>query len=250
MTNNLDFHTQFIAHRGASLDAPENTFEAVMMAWKQNVAAAEVDVQLSADGHIVVFHDFNTERMTGRPGLIKEQTWAELQQLTISDREINTRIPLLTEIVQALPKHKKLIVEIKCGPEIVHPLTEMFEKFPIKSKQLEFISFHKPSLEAVKQRFPQNRAFILFDEPLSVNPEYAFPGSKQMLAYINKHQLDGADLENGSYIDVPLVEALHRRGKELYIWTVDDLNDAGRLKKLAVDGITSNRAAWLKAHLK
>ncbi len=243
------FKTRFIAHRGASLEAPENTAEAVALAWKQNVVAAEVDVQLSADGQIVVFHDLDTERMTGQAGLIKEQSWAELQKLTISGKGITTRIPLLAEIVQALPKGKIMVVEIKCGTDIIYPLKELFEAFPLKCKQLEFISFHKSALEAVKQKFPQNRAFILFDQPSAVNPEYRFPGTKQMIAYIKRHQLDGADLENGYYIDERLVHALHQEGKKLYVWTVDNWNEAERLRAMGVDGITSNRAGWMREQL-
>jgi len=241
-----DYQTQFIAHRGASLDAPENTAESVALAWQQELAAAEVDVQLSADGQIVVFHDFDTKRMTGHSGFVKEQTRANLQALSISAQGINTRIPLLLELVQALPINKRLVVEIKCGPDILIPLKELFAQFPSKCKQLEFISFHKPSLEAVKQAFPKNRAFILYDNPSSPNPEYRFPGTKEMLAYMTAHQIDGADLEDGAYITADLVDALHQQGKTFYIWTVDDLDEARRLWNMGVDGITSNRAAWLK----
>ncbi len=239
-------HTQFIAHRGASLEAPENTAESVALAWQQEVVAVEVDVQLTSDKQIVVFHDFDTKRMTGHAGLVKDQTRANLQTLSISAKGINTHIPLLVDLVMELPINKKLVVEIKCGSDILIPLTELFAQFSSKCKQLEFISFHKPSLEAVKQAFPKNRAFILYDKPSSPNPEYRFPGIQEMLSYMETHRIDGADLEDGAYITADLVDALHQQGKVLYIWTVDDLEEAKRLYDLGVDGITSNRAAWLK----
>ncbi len=235
----------FIAHRGASAQAPENTVDAVQLAWEQNADAVEVDVQLSADGRIVVFHDFDTLRLTGQSGLVKESTWEELQQLTVTVSGSQARIPLLAQLLPTIPKNKKLIVEIKCGPEIIHPLSQLFTLFPQESKQVEFISFHKPSAEAVKQTFPNNKALVLFDAPSSASSAYRYPGTAEALAYINTHQLDGADLEHGSYIDSDLVDALLKEGKTLYIWTVDDVQEAKRLTQLGVGGITSNRASWL-----
>ncbi|MFC1492716.1 glycerophosphodiester phosphodiesterase family protein [candidate division KSB1 bacterium] len=45
-----------IAHRGASYDAPENTIEAVNLAWNKDADAVEVDVHLTIDGHVIVMH--------------------------------------------------------------------------------------------------------------------------------------------------------------------------------------------------
>src|SRR5580700_364858 len=72
---------EFIAHRGASRDAPENTVAAVKLAWFQNADAVEVDVQLTQDGKLLVFHDANTKRIAGTNKRIDHHTLAELQLL-------------------------------------------------------------------------------------------------------------------------------------------------------------------------
>jgi Glycerophosphoryl diester phosphodiesterase len=55
-----------IAHRGASADAPENTLAAFELARRQQADMIELDVQLTADGEIVVFHDDTTMRWNGQ----------------------------------------------------------------------------------------------------------------------------------------------------------------------------------------
>jgi glycerophosphoryl diester phosphodiesterase len=54
-----------IAHRGESFDAPENTMAAINLAWERGAEAVEIDVHLSKDNEVVVFHDVNTKRVAG-----------------------------------------------------------------------------------------------------------------------------------------------------------------------------------------
>ena len=56
---------EFIAHRGESADAPENTLAAFRLAWERKVSAIELDVHLTKDGRLAVCHDFDTKRTTG-----------------------------------------------------------------------------------------------------------------------------------------------------------------------------------------
>ena len=53
-------HTMLIAHRGESFDAPENMLAATHLAWQRGVAAIEIDIRLTRDHKIVVFHDETT----------------------------------------------------------------------------------------------------------------------------------------------------------------------------------------------
>lgn len=63
-----------IAHRGACLDAPENSLEAVRLAHKNGAKSVEFDVQATADGHLVVFHDDDVDRVTNGTGPINRMT--------------------------------------------------------------------------------------------------------------------------------------------------------------------------------
>ena len=69
------------AHRGASAHAPENTLAAFELALAQGADAIELDVKLSADGHVVVIHDATVDRTTDRQGRVKDISLAELRSL-------------------------------------------------------------------------------------------------------------------------------------------------------------------------
>src|SRR5205085_3299316 len=60
-----------VGHRGASADAPENTLAAFRLAWEQGADAIEMDLRLTRDGRIVVFHDEDLRRVAGTKNKVK-----------------------------------------------------------------------------------------------------------------------------------------------------------------------------------
>src|SRR5829696_6005747 len=82
--------TLVIAHRGASAYAPENTMPAFELAVRQGADLIELDVQRSADGVLVVFHDDTTERWDGRRRLAAACSLAELRALDIGGERVAT----------------------------------------------------------------------------------------------------------------------------------------------------------------
>src|SRR5262245_45356940 len=72
---------RFVAHRGESADAPENTMAAFRLAWERNVDAIELDVHLTRDGKLIVSHDADTKRTTGTNKVIVQSTLDELRPL-------------------------------------------------------------------------------------------------------------------------------------------------------------------------
>jgi glycerophosphoryl diester phosphodiesterase len=69
-----------IAHRGASLHAPENTLAAFNMAVRQGADAIELDAKLSADGYVVVIHDQTVDRTTSSSGKVADMTLEDLKK--------------------------------------------------------------------------------------------------------------------------------------------------------------------------
>ncbi len=92
-----------IAHRGESYDAPENTLASINLAWQRDADAVEIDVRLSKDNKVVVFHDKTTRRLGGRNESVKNQTLEELKELDVgswkSEKYKNEKIPTLTEVL-------------------------------------------------------------------------------------------------------------------------------------------------------
>ncbi len=235
--------TKIIAHRGASADAPENTLESVKLAWKQNTDAVEIDVQLTTDGEIVVFHDADTLRMTGESGLLKDKTWSELRRLTIERNGIQAHIPLLSDILSTIPLDKFLVVELKSGPEIAAPLRRLIDKFQIIPENVQFISLIEASIQQVFMKFSgyeTQRVLEFLGEP---------PDTDELLRYAEQMPFTGIDLEAGDYLTEGFIKEIHRLNKKIYVWTVDDLSMAQKLAEFGIDGITTNRPEYLHTAL-
>lgn len=84
-----------IAHRGDPLAQRENTVEAVLAAIEQGADAIEVDVQLAADGTVVVVHDDTFGRLWGDPRPVAAMTWPEIAALG----EDGLRVPRLADLL-------------------------------------------------------------------------------------------------------------------------------------------------------
>lgn len=126
-----------IAHRGSSAQAPENTLPAFQLAWAQGADGIEADFQLTKDGHIVCFHDKDTERLAGRQLALAAATLEELRQFDVgsiqpqaAERALRSwndekykivRIPTIAEVFATVPRGKKIFIEIRCGPAIIDP---------------------------------------------------------------------------------------------------------------------------------
>ena len=106
----------FVAHRGLfnNVDIPENSIPAFVAA-RENNFGIELDVQMSSDGVLVVFHDDSLKRMTGAEGLVCEKTFEELRQLRLLDTDC--QIPTFEEFLQAAGG-VNLVVEIKTHKNI------------------------------------------------------------------------------------------------------------------------------------
>jgi glycerophosphoryl diester phosphodiesterase len=235
--------TMIIAHRGASHDAPENTLASVNLAWERGADAAEVDVHLSKDNHIMVIHDEDTERTAGDKMVIRESMSSALRTLDAScgmDPFTGERIPFLEEIMATIPQDKILFVEVKTDTVIIPYLTALLHDSPKKS-QIRVISFDFDVCSMMKREIPAIPVYWL---------HYTLSGSYKY-KWITRAGEAGLDGLNCRYkgISKDYVEAVHRSGMKMFAWTVDDPEDAARLIEFGIDGITSNRPAWLREQL-
>ncbi len=110
-----------IGHRGAAGHAPENTLASLGKAAELGVRWVEFDTKLTADGHVVLFHDDTLERTTGRRGTVVETTLADLLALDAGSwfdaAFAGQRVPTLKEAMETLARlDLGAIVEIKPSP--------------------------------------------------------------------------------------------------------------------------------------
>ena len=96
--------TWVIAHRGASWDERENTLPAFERAIAVGADYVELDVQVSADGALVVFHDLDLDRLTPLSGPLRRRPLAELREVGI---------PTLAEVVELVQGRVAVMAELK-----------------------------------------------------------------------------------------------------------------------------------------
>ena len=105
------------AHRGASLQAPENSMAAFRAAHEAGADYVELDVQRTRDGAIVVFHDGDLLRMGGDPRKVSDLTLAEIQAIDIGTRRgpayAGERVPTLAEVIDYARGRFRINVELK-----------------------------------------------------------------------------------------------------------------------------------------
>ena len=107
-----------VAHRGNSAVAPQNTLAAFEAAWRAGADCVEMDVQLTADGRVVVIHDDTVDATTDGTGAVSSYTLAEIRSLDagawFSPAYAGQRVPTFDEVVAFLRRRDiDLLLEFK-----------------------------------------------------------------------------------------------------------------------------------------
>ena len=234
---------KYIAHRGASYIAPENTMASVNLAWELGADAVEIDIYKSQDNQIMVCHDDTTNRTSGLKLVISKSKAKLLRKLDMGSwkdhKYAGEKMPYLTEVITSIPEHKMLVVEIKCGKEIIPYLKEILDTTP-KVSQITFIAFDWETIVETKKAFPGNKCYWLSEES---------EGLSEKMKEAAKYKLSGVNLYH-ELINQAVMNQAKRYKLDVLCWTVDEADEARRLIKLGVSGITTNRPAWLKQQVK
>lgn len=245
---------EIIAHRGASHDAPENTLESVRLGWEQGADAVEVDVYLSKDGHIVVHHDDTTKKLAGVDRKVVAQTLAELQRLDVGAwkgaKWKGVRIPRLDDVLATIPEGRRMFVEVKCGPEIVPGLAKAFKRCGKKPGQLVVISFNYEVVKQAKATMPRIECFYLSSFKRDEATGKLKPSAEELIVLAKAARLEGLNVSYKGLAGTAFIEKVQAAGLELFTWTVNSPAEARRLAKLGINGITTDRPAWLRKQMK
>jgi glycerophosphoryl diester phosphodiesterase len=232
-----------VAHRGASIEQPENTIEAFEAAIEAGADAVEFDVRLTSDGVAVVMHDPDVSRTTDGVGLVPELTLTDIRRLKISlPGGGAASVPTLEEALECLASRAAADVEIKNlegepgftpdrEPEVEATLDALegagFTDPVIVS------SFNPRSLAYSRQLRPEVPTGLLtsYDvEAAEALRRMAEGGHPWVLAFVTQV----LDAGNGFAAEV------HRRGALLGVWIADDPETARRLFELGVDAVATN----------
>jgi len=220
------------AHRGASGLAPENTIAAMRKAIEFHADFAELDVQETKDGHIILLHDADLRRTTNDSGLIWEKTLADLKGVDAGAWKasdfIGEPIPLLTTVIDSVNRKMKLNIEIKINghqQDIERRIVEIIEKKNFID-QCIVTSFNRSSVDKVKDLNPEIKVGLIFSK---MPQEDVYQTRWELLSV------------HYSLVDRVFIEKAHKADKQVHVWTVDDPDMMKKLIADGVDNIITNR---------
>jgi glycerophosphoryl diester phosphodiesterase len=244
-----------IGHRGASADFPENTLPAFDAALKAGADAIELDVQRSRDGVAVVWHD-RTLRHAGLPlRRVAGLTLAELARLDAGAAHgaardpafRGVRIPTLDEVLGRYGGRLPLLIEVKLrggrpAMERHRALAADVATTLARRGLLNatfVLSFGAYALDAARRAAPGVRCVLNTDTAPRPGP-----GLRRRLEGLSAICL------NIRALLPDFVRAVHDAGRPVLVFTCDTPAEADRCLAAGVDGIISNRPAWLRGYLK
>lgn len=224
-----------IGHRGASGHSLENSISSFNRAIEMKVDYIELDIQETADGRFIVFHDYYLERCTGAIGNVRDYSFGHIREnIKLNNDEV---IPSLEEICSfAKDNHAKLIIELKTD-NAAKKVSAIVERFLEKTNFIIGSFFHEQLVD-LKQQFNDTQTCAMFEcYPIEVEE------------YIKKLEVNFAAVGFES-TNQSLVERIQSVGVKVFTWTVNEVRDLKTAHDMNVNGIITNYPDRLKQVLR
>lgn len=244
-------HPWCIAHRGARTEAPDNTRSAFMRALNYPIDGIELDVQMSADGVLVLYHDKTLRRAGGGRKRVADLTLSQLRQLDWGGwfHPDFSREPLMTleQLLSLLDRIPRLLIEIKSHPGDpdhghVRRLTEKAIALMTQSRysawqdRLFVLSFNPEVLSLAHELAPHLKKVL----NLTGHEPHAAACAHEFLWAIDVHI---------AKLDENLVNRARSRKLKIMSYTLNGPRQVAKARRMDIDAIISDRPGWLTRHL-
>jgi glycerophosphoryl diester phosphodiesterase len=242
----MNQHIQRVAHRGGAQLAPENTLAAFRNALTMPIDALELDVQMSRDGYLVVFHDNIVDKRTNGSGNLLDLDFTYLRGLNVAARfpggwPESQQIPTLREVLELAKGRAQVYIEIKSSkrrgnygryPNIAEEVVEEVRSMGMLDQVL-VISFDWMILPVFKSLEPTiTTGAIVSDDVWNPRARHAL-----------QHLIEQARELGCNWINmdcklftIEMPQVAHEHGFKLGLWTV---NTEAALRHFAADGVDS-----------
>lgn len=236
-----------VAHRGASYDAPENTLPAFELAWQKNADAIEGDFYLTKDRRIVCIHDKSTKKYCDQDLVVANSTFEQLRKLDVGaykhKKYRGTKIPTIDEVFATVPAGKKIYIEVKCGTSIIPHLVKAIDASQLKPEQLIVICFDHQVIKQFKQVKPQLKAYWLAG--VNIKQGQLTPSVEDACKILKETKADGFSTST-KHLPADYVVEVQQQGFDYHVWTINDPQEAVKLRDWKVKSITTDRPALIR----
>jgi glycerophosphoryl diester phosphodiesterase len=226
----IEDRTEIVAHRGASGSAPENTMAAIKQAITDGAHWVEIDVQRTADDRVVVVHDRDLVRI-GNISLVVSQTpYARLDRIDVGSwfhpRFSDQRIPTLEAVLEQCRDKIKVNIELKYyawDPLLAGRVIEIVENSHMETAVV-VMSLKPEAVDQVKRKRPHWQVGLLAAAALT-----------------DLTRVDADFLAVHSRMVTPgFVRRVHRKGKTLQVWTINDTVGMTKMFGMGVDALITD----------
>jgi len=223
-----------IGHRGAPLLAHENTVSSFIKAVEADIDGIELDVQISSDKQLIVYHDWICETLIGPVKYIVKTPYSELKKIRFNNKKIN-KIPLFTEVLDVLPENYIKIIEIKSksvfDTDIEKNTLDILKKYNITDSTI-ISSFNPFVIRRVRKLNPNIQTAYLWTKN---NPQFII--NSPLWSWWCKPDGFHADI---NYLDADMVKWVRQKKMTLLGYTILTQEQLIKAHELGLDGIIMN----------
>lgn len=235
----LDDRVEVIAHRGASKSAPENTMAAIKQAIADGTDCVEIDVQETADGTVVVFHDSDFMKLADMNLKIWDATMKDLEDIDIGSwfapEFKNERVPTLADVLDTCKGKVGIYIELKYyghDVQLEQKVVDLVENHGM-SDEVVIISLSVDAIEKMKSLRPRWKTGLL----MSV-----------VAGDLSKMETDLLAV-NASFASRSFVSSANDAGKGVCVWTVNDPIGMSTMISRGVNGLITDKPAVARSVL-
>lgn len=227
-----------LAHRGDKTHAPENTLPAFEQAIQKGADGVELDVKLTADGHVVVIHDSVVDRTTDGKGRVASLTLEAIRKLDagrwFDEKFSGEKIPLLEEAFETVGRDKLINIELKnySSPfnDLVVKVCELIKRHNNQG-QIILSSFYSSNLKVAAQVLPEvSRALLAMPGPAGL-------WARSFGFMFGDYQALHPHISNATREQV---QRAHRLKRRVHVWTANTPEEVIRLRDWGFDGIMTD----------
>jgi glycerophosphoryl diester phosphodiesterase len=228
------------AHRGSSLKAPENTLSAIRQAIADGADFAEIDVQTTDDGQVVLLHDADFMRVAGDRRALASMTLAEVKEIDVGSRFgaefANERVPTLGEAIETAQGRIRLNIELKYNrpdPRLARTVGQIIAEKDFGNRCV-VTSLDATGLREMKRLSPNLKTgLIVF----------------RAVGNLVQADTDFFSLSAGA-VAGQFVRRAHRAGKSVHVWTVNDVQNTLTMVETGVDNIITDNPVLIREVLR
>lgn len=214
-----------IAHRGDSIRHPDNTQAAIDSAWKAGADVVEIDVRMSADGVLLLFHD---GQLKDRP--VAGMTLGELRA-AVPDYQVLT----LQDVLKAAQAGQRYLLDLKAdGEPFLNRLLALLEASTPAGCELMLQSTSMEALALLREHAKRPVALFL------VSDLKGEPAADGLAARLAQAGLQGITAKGRQFVDKNYIAAFHRHELKFLVWTINPADRMRHYAALGADGIITD----------